>query len=444
MKTRLTRPLLAAVLLGAVVAGGAVYTNPAFAAPEAAASASADSSTVSSADGETTEPTTDPTTIEPTSPAPTTEPTTAGPTTDPTTTDPTTTDPTTGEPTTDPTTTDPTADPTTTGPTTDPTTTDPTTDPTTEPTTPPDTTPPTGSFHLSLYSLWVGQRTTLTLGAIGDDSGAAAVKRVVTWGDGGTSTLTATQTAITKQYTRAGRFPVTLTLTDAAGNQKVVGATVNVTVPGTFKLNKSSVWHGEIFTVAISAVPAGTTRIVLKSGDGYVAVLSGKNQTVREYYYHRYKGALMPAGPVTLTAIFTNKYGDTNPIYVGRVTIKRDVWSPHVTITKPSKSNRASAWKTIKGTATDKGSGVPEVLVIVLRKSGSKFYCYTPKKTWVRIYASTNLNKCVHYARVSKGKWSLSVKGQKRSTTLDVAVVGYDWADRTSNTAERVTKLTRS
>jgi hypothetical protein len=151
----------------------------------------------------------------------------------------------------------------------------------------------------------VGQRTLFTLGAVGDDRGAAAVKRVVNWGDGTTTTLPVTWTAYGKQYTRAGRFPVTLTLTDAAGNQTVLTTAVTVGVPGKFKLNKSSVWHGERFTVAISAVPAGTTRIVLYSGDGYAGVLSGKNQTVTEFYYHRSKGALMPAGTVTLTAVFT-------------------------------------------------------------------------------------------------------------------------------------------
>jgi hypothetical protein len=413
LRTRLNRQLLAAVLLGAVVAGGAVYTNPAFAAPATAVS------TAAAAD----DPTTDPTTT-----APTTEPTT-DPTTAPTT-----------EPTTDPTTTAPTTEPTTTAPTTEPTTTAPTVDPTT----PPDTTKPTGSFKLSVSALWIGQRTTLTLGAIGDDRGAAGVTRVVTWGDGGTSTLPATQTVITKQYTRAGRFPVTLTLTDAAGNQTVISSTVAVTVPGKFKLNKTSVWHGEHFTVTIGSVPAGTTRIALNSGDGYTDVLAGKNQTVTQLYYHRYKGGLMPAGPVTLTAVFTNKYGSTTPIVVGKVTIKRDVWSPKVTITKPSKSNRASSWKTIKGTAVDKGSGIPDVIVIVLRKSGSKVYCYNAKNAWMRIYADTNLAKCFHYARVAKGKWSLTVKGQKRNTTLDVLAVGADWADHTSNTAERYTKLTRS
>ena len=440
MKTRLNRPLLAAVLAGAVVAGGAVYAAPALGAPGSSFSAAA-------AVDETTDPTTEPTPTDPTS-DPTSDPTTSDPTTEPTTTPPTTeptTEPTTtaptAEPTTAPTTTAPTTQPTTTAPTTQPTTTAPTTQPTT---TPPDTTKPTGSFKLSLGSLWIGQRTTLTLVAIGDDRGAANVRRVVTWGDGTTSTLPATQASIVKQYVKAGRFTVTLTLTDAAGNKTVVSSVVTVTVPGKFKLSKSSVWHGERFTVTISAVPAGTTNIVFDSGDGYVDAIKPKNQTFTEYYYHRFKGGLMPAGAVSLSAVFFNKNGGTIRIPVGKVTIKRDVWSPHVTITKPSKSNRAASWKTIRGTATDKGSGIPDLIVIALRKSGSKFYCYTPKKTWLRIYADSNLTRCFNYVKVSKGKWALAVKGQKKNTTLDVMAVGSDWSDRTSNTAERVQKLTRS
>jgi hypothetical protein len=419
LKTRLNRHLMAAVLAGAVIAGGAVYANPALAAPDSTTSASALDETTDPSDPTTTDPAPDPTTTAPAT-APTTDPTTTAPATDPTTTGPVT----------DPA--DPTTDPTATGPTTDPTTTPP----------PADTTKPTGTFKLSLSSFWVGQRTTLTLVGIDDDSGAAAVTRVVTWGDGSSSTLPATQVTVTKQYTKSGKFPVTLTLTDAAGNKLAVPSSVTVTAPGKFKLNKSSVWHGERFTVAISSVPAGTTKIALNSGDGFTAVLKGKNQTVTEYYYHRYKGALMPAGPVSLTAVFTNKYGSTTAIPVGKVTIKRDVWSPHVTITKPSKSSRASSWKTIRGTATDKGSGIPALYVIVLRQSGSKVYCYTPKKTWLRLYADTDVSRCLNAVKVSKGKWSLAVKGQAKKTTLDVLAVGQDWSDRTSNTAERVQKLT--
>ena len=285
------------------------------------------------------------------------------------------------------------------------------------------------NFSLATSQSWKDQAT-------GDRKEKTEWHRVVVFSEG--------LVGIVKQYVKAGRFTVTLTLTDAAGNKTAIPSVVTVTVPGKFKLNKSSVWHGERFTVAISAVPAGTTNIVLDSGDGYVESLKPKNQTIIEYYYHRFRGGLMPAGPVSLTAVFFNKNGGTIRIPVGKVTIKRDVWSPRVTITNPKNANRASSWKTIKGTATDKGSGIPDLLVIVLRQAGNKFYCQTPRKAWLRLYPDTDVNRCIIVVKVSKGKWSLSVKGQAKNTKLDVIAVGSDWADRTSNTAERVVKLTRS
>ncbi|WP_246608274.1 PKD domain-containing protein, partial [Paractinoplanes toevensis] len=246
------------------------------------------------------------------------------------------------------------------------------------------------------------------------------------WGDGTSSTLPATWTAITKQYAKAGKFTVTLTLTDAAGNRTTPApATVTVTVPGTFKLSKTAVWPGEYFNVTISSVPTGTTKIVLYTGDGFTKTLSGKNQTVAKRYYHLAGDVPVPAGTRTLTAVFTNKNGSTAQVLVGRITVKKDVWSPKVTITKPAKSTKASSWKTVRGTAADKGSGVAELLVVVLRTQGASDYCYSYQNRWIRLTNDVNVLTCFHSVKVKKGKWSLAVKGQKKNTTLDVlAVVG--------------------
>jgi hypothetical protein len=411
LQTRLKRPLLAAVVTGALFATGAVLSSPA----SAATPVLSDEPTATATATDEATPTADPTTDAPTA-DPTTEPT-ADPTTDPTT-----------EPTTDP-------------------TTDPTTEPTTDPASPPpaDVTPPQGSFKLNYSSLWVGQRTTLTLAGIADDrSAASAITRVVTWGDGSTSKLSPTQVTIVKQYTRTGKFPVTLTLTDEAGNAKAIkSATVAVTVPGKVKLSTTSVWHHQKFNVVFSSVPSGTTKIVLNEGDGYVATLKGKNQTVPSIYYHRYKGGLMPAGAVTLTATYTNKQGTTTPIVIGKVTIKKDSWNPHVTIVKPKHSEQVKAWKTIRGTATDKGSGVQGVIVVPMRASGSKVYCYTSKKKWMRIYNDSDVDKCGVVVGVSKGKWSLGLKGLVKGS-FTVLAIGEDWSDRASNVAQVTKKLTHS
>ena len=266
----------------------------------------------------------------------------------------------------------------------------------------------------------------------------------MTWGDGTTSKLSPTQVTIVKQYSRAGKFPVTLTLTDEAGNaQAIKTAGVSITVPGKTKLSTTSVWHGQKFNVVFSSVPSGTTKIVLNEGDGYITTLKGKNQTVPSMYYHRYRGGLMPAGPVTLTATYTNKQGTTTPIVIGKVTIKKDSWNPHVTVTKPQHSERVSSWKTIRGTATDKGSGVQDVWVIPMRASGSKVYCYTYKKKWVRLYNDSDVAKCGVDLAVKKGKWSLAVKGLTKGE-FTVIAVGEDWSDRASNVAQVTKKLTHS
>jgi hypothetical protein len=431
LKIRLSRPLLVAAVAGALVAGGTVVLAPsALAAPSPAAATTEDGGSTPPSD-DTATPTGEPTTTEPT-----TEPTTSAPTTEPTTSAPTT------EPTTSAPTSAPTTEPTTSAPTTEPATTPPTTPPTT---TPADVTAPRGWFSLNLFSLWVGQRTTLTLAGVSDDRSALqGITRVVNWGDGTTTALAWNQAAITKQYLKAGKFPITLTLTDEAGNRSVYrSGGVSVIVPGKFKLNKSAVWHGELFTIAISAVPAGTTKIIINEGDGYVYGLKGVNQTVRSLYYHRKNGALMPAGPVNLTAVFVNKNGNSAGIPVGRVTIRKDVWNPHVTITKPKKAERISSWKTIRGTATDKGSGVQYVIVVPMKANGSKVYCFTYKKTWMRLYSDSNYALCGVAVRVTKGKWSLALKGLTKGNFTVIAVAA-DWSDRDSNVAQVTKKITRS
>jgi len=309
---------------------------------------------------------------------------------------------------------------------------------------PPDTTAPSGSFAVNLSSFWVGQRTTLTLSGVADDvSGSAAITRAVAWGDGTTSTLSAAQVSISKQYTRAGRFTITLTLSDAAGNKRTQSSVVAVTVPGAFRIDKTSVSHHQPFKITITAVPAGTTKITMTWGDGYVSNLTGANQAVSHSYYHKSKGGLVPAGSVKPTAVFTNAAGSTVPIAVGTIAVKKDSWNPKAAITKPSRPTRVSSWKTLRGTATDQGSGVHQVHVVVKRTSGGKTFCYTAKKTWIRYRGSSNAATCRVEVKVSGGKWSLALKGLAKGK-LAVTAVATDWSDRSGKVAGVSQQLTRS
>ncbi|AGZ46218.1 PKD domain-containing protein [Actinoplanes friuliensis] len=435
MNPRLTRPLLAIAISGAMFAGGAVVASPAFADPSGARESSTDALSV--LEDPTGEPTPEPTaTTEPT-PEPTA---TTEPTPEPTaTTDPT------PEPTA---TTDPTPDPTvTTDPTPEPTaTTTPAPDPTVT-TDPADTTAPVGKFSLNTTALWIGQVVSLTQGAVTDNKSAATqITRTVNWGDGTSSTLPANTSAFKHKYAKNGRFTVVVTLKDAAGNTSKATApssTVAVTTPGKFKLSKYSVWSGESFKLTISNVPAGTTKLTLDWGDGWVQNLKARNQTVSGYYYHRKNGGLIK-GAITLKTTFTNKYGATSAIYSGKVTVKTDSWKPVVKVKKPSSSDRIKSWKTVTGTSSDKGSGAPYVYVWGTRISGSKVYCTNSKKKWVRVNSDADFGKCTAITvKVSKGKWKMSLPGVAKGT-LYIDARTWDWADNASKWSTVKAKITRS
>jgi hypothetical protein len=432
MNSRLSRPLLAVAVSGALVGG--LAAGPAFAGPDTTPSGI--TSAVGDPTPEPTKPPASPTTSP--DPTPTAEPTPPGDPTgtgDPTATaDPTaTTEPTaTGEPTT-------TGEPTATA---EPTATD---DPPVEPA--PDTLPPAGKFTLNSAALWIGQSVSLTQGAVTDDTSTPdQISRVVTWGDGTSSTLAAGTAKYSHKYTRTGKFTVTVTYLDAAGNSGKATSAVTVATPGKVKLSKTSVWNGERFFVAFSSVPAGTTKIALNWGDGYVSTHAGKNQSIRGLYYTRKNGGLVTGG-VTLYATYTNKLGASSAIRIGTVTVKKDKSKPVVKIKKPSSPNRLKSWKTIKGTVSDKGATSPYVYVWVERVTGSKTYCYTTKKTWKRYYGNAGYDKYCGSSpvevKISGGKWSMKLPGLKKGT-IYVSARAWDWSDNASKWASAKAKMTRS
>ncbi|BCY15043.1 PKD domain-containing protein [Actinoplanes sp. L3-i22] len=429
MKPRLSRPLLAAIVGGALLAGGAVATSPAYA-----------DTTGGTVATETTEPTADPTEAT-TTPTPEPTDTTTSPTVDPTdpTTEPTTVAPT--ETTTPPT--EPTTEPTTVAPTE---TTTPPTDPTTVP--PADTEAPTGTFGLNLTSIWVGQTVTVTQteAQYADNKDAdAAITRYIDFGDGTNTTLTAGQSSIAHTYAKFGTFKIAETLTDTAGNASApIVKSVVVALPGRVSLTSHSVWPGQRFTAKVTSVPAGTLAFKLNWGDGWIDTFTGKNQNVTGYYYH-YKGSeSVVTGTKQLLIQYRNKNGYSSWINAGSVSVKRDAWTPVVKITKPSSSNRVKSWSVVKGTVTDTGSGAPYAYVYLTRVSGSKVYCFTAKKKWIRVYSDADYySKCTAVAaKVVSGKWSFKVSGQAKGD-LYIDAYAQDWADHLGYRGLHV-KLTRS
>ncbi|MGX6606914.1 hypothetical protein ACWKSP_33025 [Micromonosporaceae bacterium Da 78-11] len=437
MNPRLKRPLLAAVISGALVASGVVYSAPVYAGTSSVGTVLADVDPTGTATPTDTATTTTPATTAPTTTAATTEPTTA-PTTTAATTEPTT------APTTTAATTEPTTAPTTTAATTAPTT----TPATTTPTAVPDTTAPTGQFRINSFYLWTGQKVLLTPLNIADNGIAdpATVGRVVNWGDGTSTRIYRGWVNIPHQYTRAGHFPITMTLTDQAGNAGAVKSSGPiVSVPAAkYKLNRYTVWPGQSFTMAVSGVPSGTTKITVDWGDGYAGTYPGRNATINGgYYYHRRNGGLI-RGAVTIRVAYTNKFGISSWINAARVTVRTDSVKPTVKVSKPSQSYKASSWKYVRGTVADKGAGAPYVYVWVMRITGKKVYCFTQKKKWLRVYSQTQIeNNCWGVpVKASKGKWSLKLGGVQKGT-LYIDARAWDWADNASKWSSVKVKITR-
>lgn len=309
-----------------------------------------------------------------------------------------------------------------------------------------DTVPPVGAFSLNSAALWTGQSVSLTQGTVTDDTTAPElVTRVADWGDGSAPTTLAAGTAkYTHKYATNGTFTVKVTYQDAAGNSSEVTSAVAVTTPGKVKLSKTSVWNGERFQVIFSSVPSGTTKIALDWGDGYVSTHAGKNQSITGLIYHRKNGGLI-TGAVALKATYTNKFGASSAIPIGKVTVKKDKAKPVVKIKKPGSANRLKSWKTVKGTLTDKGAVAPYVYVWATRITGNKAYCFTAKKKWKRYYGNAGYKKhcSAVEVKISKGKWSMKLPSLKKGT-LYVDARAWDWADNVSKWASVKAKITRS
>ncbi|BEL11283.1 hypothetical protein Q0Z83_094740 [Actinoplanes sichuanensis] len=352
--------------------------------------------------------------------------------------------------------------------TTDPGTTDPgTTDPgTTEPVpADPDTTVPTGSFRINYTSVWTGQRVvigqkTTEFKDEGDDQ--ATLKRVVTWGDGTSTVLSPTAETATKQYNRAGNFKVTVTITDPAGNVSAIPAkTVAVTIPaGQITLNKKAVYQGALFNVKINKVPAGAKTYRIDWADGSFSEHKASQRSMSGYIHYYWKwdaaqgtwvrnGKGRISGVRALKVSWGNDKGYAYFQTAAKINIVKDVTRPGLTIKKPSSTNRASSWKTIKGTVSDKQSGLRHVGVTAYRvTSTGKAYCLTPARKWKRYYTEADVQKYCTYTgvkvKVVNGKWSLTLPaGLGKNQFFQVSAWAYDWADNYRGTS-RTAKITRS
>ncbi|GAA3341849.1 ExeM/NucH family extracellular endonuclease [Amorphoplanes nipponensis] len=294
-----------------------------------------------------------------------------------------------------------------------------------------DATAPTGTFTAGPTAIWPGQAVTLTQTALGDDvSAPASIRRVVTWGDGSApQTLAAGTTTAAHTYAKVGSYPVSVALTDEAGNTAAAALTGSSTVvvaaqPGRYALDRSSVWASQSVKLSLSGL-SGATKVSVAWGDGATTVMSANTGSAAHVY--------PKAGTFTVKVTPFNAAGAGTPVPVGTVKVTRDTVKPVVTLSVPKSPAKTSSWSKVTGTATDKGVGVARVRVKLIEQRNGKWYYYTGR-TWVK---TTSKSKASAKATVitvtptARGAWSAGIRGVKKGTLT----VSYWASDRVGNTS---------
>ncbi|BCJ44171.1 multifunctional nuclease/2',3'-cyclic-nucleotide 2'-phosphodiesterase/5'-nucleotidase/3'-nucleotidase [Actinoplanes ianthinogenes] len=295
-----------------------------------------------------------------------------------------------------------------------------------------DTTAPAGTYAVNAAAIWPGQTVTLTQSALSDDVTAAGkIKQVVNWGDGSAAeTLEAGATTATHKYAAAGSYPITVTLTDEAGNAATVsGGTVAAAAQtGKYTLDKCLVWSGETVTVRPTGV-TGADSFQVNWGDGTVGGLT-----------HVYtKG-----GSFTVTATPVNAAGAGTAVKVGPVLVVKDVLAPIVGLSLPRDADKAASWTQLNGTVVDLGAGVGTVSVKLIEERSGKWYYYAAG-TWT--VASSEKDATAKAAAVDAlldpfFGWHATVSGVDKGT-LKVSYWATDKAGNQSYVATHTQRITK-
>lgn len=252
----------------------------------------------------------------------------------------------------------------------------------------PDLTAPTGSYVVSPQMSATGVFTIQQTQLADDVSTAAAIRQTIDWGDGTTSgPFDATVTSFDHSYgsTQAVYHP-TVTVTDAAANTRTYQLTAVVddtdAPTGSFSVAPSSAWAGwtrvtlnqEALSDNLSS-PADITRTV-DWGDG-----TSQPWTSGTTLAHRYE----TAGVYTPSVTVTDEAGNAASLASTAVTVTADTAAPGVRFTLPRFNKPSVArWTTLRGKATDAGTGVRVVQVKAIERRHGVWYAYRPGvKRWV-------------------------------------------------------------
>ena len=207
---------------------------------------------------------------------------------------------------------------------------------------------------------------------------------------------------------------------------------------GSYRLNRTSGYLAldfeaedldEVYSAAfrITQVQAGddvTSRKVI-AGDGSAT----KNWAGGQTFDLRYT----KTGSFKPRVLIADKYGNTTAISLPVVHVLDDRSKPKVKIIKPAKPAKASSWRVIRGTASDRGSGVEGVVVLAMEKRGAYWWAYDARHhKWLkgsksRAKTSRHTKAWPLQARVRRnGRWHTATIKGLRPGTLNIQAVAFD------------------
>jgi hypothetical protein len=278
----------------------------------------------------------------------------------------------------------------------------------------------------SYTSSWTGADATITEQSLSDDSGTGGITRTVDWGDG-TTVPWASGTTINHHYGALGRYTPTVAVKDAANNTNLVSVPAIVIGDATAPTGAFSVAPGTAWA-AFTAVTVTQTALhddyspdlnITRSvdwGDGAVT----SNWTGAGTITHVYTTAGTFSPTVTLT---DEAHNASAPLATSGVTVTVDSAAPVVKLLLPTAKHSVTAWKTLKGTATDTaGSGVKRVSVRAVEKRGTAWYAYRAgTKTWVKAASKAKAfakSRALSLATTASHGWAGKLSGLREGTLV--------------------------
>ncbi|MGH3509898.1 MAG: hypothetical protein ACRDPI_06670, partial [Nocardioidaceae bacterium] len=285
----------------------------------------------------------------------------------------------------------------------------------------PDLTAPVGSYSISQPGNG-STLVTLTQVTLSDNASPAAnLTQTVNWGDGTTdATAAGTTTSFQHTYPNTSEqlYPVTVTVTDQAGNSSeydfaaaildVVAPTGSYTVTpgaGYAKWTKVTVRATTAPTDDLSSVPNITQTV--DWNDGTPAQTFADGATLSHVY--------QTGGTFNPTVVLTDQAGNsTVALVTAPVVVTVDTKAPVVRLVLP-KAHRTheSSWRLLHGRATDAGTGVRNVQVRAIERRGSAWYSYRPAThKWVKAgtrAAAWKKSRVMTVRTTATHKWTVRV-----------------------------------